>query len=270
MNAVVGSTRRVRGSHQRHQRTFDIAWQLARLDLIRRYTATGLGLAWAVLAPLGMAAVIGTVFSQLFNQAISEFLPYLFMNLTLWAFFVGCLEGGAIAFLAAEGYIKQIPNVSLVAYPLRMTLAAFAVLLLGLAAVAVIALLFGAALNLAWLSLVPGLAAWLLFGFAVATLSAVLNTMVRDFEHMQSVIVQALFYATPVMYPPQMLTEHGLGWLLTINPLYHFMMLVRTPVVYGGVAPLAHFLATGIVLAILLPMAWVVIRRARHAVVFWL
>ncbi|MEO2167656.1 MAG: hypothetical protein ABGY42_05965, partial [bacterium] len=75
MNTVVGGTRRVRGSHQRHLRTFAIAWQLARLDLIRRYTATGLGLAWAILAPLGMAAVIGTVFSQLFNQAISEFLP---------------------------------------------------------------------------------------------------------------------------------------------------------------------------------------------------
>jgi ABC-type polysaccharide/polyol phosphate export permease len=270
MSTIAGDTRRVRGSHQRHLRTFAIAWQLARLDLIRRYTATGLGLAWAILAPLGMAVVIGTVFSQLFDQALAEFLPYLFMNLTLWAFFVACIEGGTIAFFAAAGYIKQVPNVSLVAYPLRMTLAAFVVLLLGLAAVAVISLIFGAALNLSWLSLVPGLAAWVLFGFAVATLSAVLNTMARDFEHLQSVVVQALFYATPVMYPPRMLTEHGLGWLLTINPLYHMMMLVRTPVVYGDIAPLPHFLATGLVLAILLPAAWLVMRRARHAVVFWL
>ena len=270
MSTQAGGIHRVRGAYQRYLHTFTIACQLARLDLIRRYTATGLGLAWAILAPLGMAVVIGTVFSQLFGQKLAEFLPYLFMNLTLWAFFVGCVEGGAIAFLAAEGYIKQVANVSLATYPLRMTLAAFVLLALGLAAVAAIALLFGAPLNLAWLSLVPALVAWLLFGFAVASISAVLNTRVRDVEHLQTVVVQALFYATPVMYPPQMLIEHGLGWLLTINPLYHLMMLVRTPVIYGGVAPLEHFLATALVLAIILPAAWVVMRRARHAVVFWL
>lgn len=265
-----GTTRRTRGRHQRHLRTFEVAWQLARLDLIRRYTATGLGLAWAILAPLGMAVVIGTVFSQLFDQALAEFLPYLFMNLTLWAFFTGCLEGGAIAFIAAEGYIKQVPNVSLWAYPLRMMLAAFVVLVLGLCAVVVVSLLLGVRPTLAWWTVVPGLAAWLAFGLAIAVLSAVLNTVARDFEYIQGVAVQALFYATPVMYPPQMLTDHGLGWLLTINPLYHLMMLVRTPLVYGGIAPPSHWLASALVLTLLVPASFFVLRRARPSVVFWL
>ena len=83
------------------QQTLSIAWQLARLDLVRRYTSTGLGMLWAILSPLGMSLVIGAVFAKVFDQGLAEFLPYLFVNLTLWAFFVACLEGGAIAFIAA-------------------------------------------------------------------------------------------------------------------------------------------------------------------------
>ena len=85
------------GSRQQHLRTLSIAWQLARLDLVRRYTATMLGLAWAVLSPLLMAAVIGLVFARLFGVELQSFLPYLFLDLTLWGFFVACLDGGAIA-----------------------------------------------------------------------------------------------------------------------------------------------------------------------------
>jgi hypothetical protein len=58
--------------------TISIAWQLARLDVLRRYTATMLGIVWAVLAPLLISAVIGLVFAKLFGQDLREFLPYLF------------------------------------------------------------------------------------------------------------------------------------------------------------------------------------------------
>ncbi len=250
--------------------TLSIAWQLARLDLLRRYTSTGLGMLWAILSPLGMSLVIGLVFSKVFNQGLEEFLPYLFVNLTLWAFFVACLEGGAIAFIAAEGYIKQVPNVSLAAYPVRMTLGAFAALCFGLLAAALVTILLGKVVNLSWLAVLPGLAAWLVFGVALSCLSAVLNTMVRDFAYVQSVGVQALFYATPIMYPPEMLVSHGLSWLLTLNPVYHFLMLVRTPIVFGDVAPVAHYLASGIVLLVLVPLAILALRRSRASVVFWL
>lgn len=258
------------GSRQAHLRTLSIAWQLARLDILRRYTATMLGMVWAILAPLLMSAVIGVVFSRLFGQKLDEFLPYLFLNLTLWAFFAASIDAGAIAFLAAEGYIKQIARVSFWTYPLRMVLAAFFTLLLGLLAVSVVLLLFGGRVTMTWLLIIPGLAAWLVFGFAVCTLSAVLNTWVRDFQHLQAVGVQALFYATPVMFPAALLVQHGLGWFLTFNPLYHLMMLVRVPMLNNDVPELSHYLASAIVLIVLLTAAIVAMRWARDRLVFWL
>jgi lipopolysaccharide transport system permease protein len=252
------------------RQTLSIAWQLARLDLVRRYTSTGLGMLWAILSPLGMSLVIGAVFAKVFNQGLAEFLPYLFVNLTLWAFFVACLEGGAIAFIAAEGYIKQVPNVSLAAYPLRMAFGAFAALCFGLFAATMVTIVLGGTVNASWLSILPALGLWLIFGIALANLSAVLNTMVRDFTYVQTVGVQALFYATPIMYPPEILVEHGLAWLLTFNPVYHLLMLVRTPIVFGDLPPMSHYFASAIILLVLVPLAIFAVRRSRSSVVFWL
>lgn len=258
------------GSRQAHLKTLSIAWQLARLDVLRRYTATMLGIVWAILAPLLMSAVIGIVFSNLFGQKLEEFLPYLFLNLTLWAFFAGTIDGGAIAFIAAEGYIKQIARVSFWTYPLRMVLAAFFTLLLGLLAVAGVLLLFGGHVSATWLLLVPGLAAWLVFGFAVCTISAVLNTWVRDFQHLQAVGVQALFYATPVMFPAALLVQHRLGWLLTFNPLYHLMMIVRVPMLNNSVPEMSHYVASALSIAFVSTVAVFAMRWARDRLVFWL
>lgn len=255
---------------QEHRRAIAIAWQLARLDLVRRYTATMLGLVWAVLSPLLMACVIGIVFARVFGVDTRTFLPYLFLNLTLWAFFNGCLDGGAIAFLSAEGYIKQVPGVSLFTYPLRMTLAAFVTLALGLVAVTAVILALGGSVGLAWLWVLPGLGAWFAFGFAVACLSGICNTAVRDVQYIQAVAVQALFYATPVMFPAELLLDHGLSWMLTYNPLYHLMMLVRVPMLSGVAPPAPHFVASGATLAAVGALAYVAVKRARLRLVYWL
>jgi len=265
-----GSSQRRFGSRQAHLHTFSIAWQLARLDVLRRYTATMLGLVWAVLSPLLMSAVIGIVFSNLFGMPLREFLPYVFLNLTLWAFFAACVDSGAIAFLAAEGYIKQIAKVSFYTYPLRMVLAAFFTLLLGLIAVAVVVVLLGGRVSAMWLLAVPGLLSWLAFGFAVCTLSAVLNTALRDFQYLQTVGVQALFYATPIMFPTLLLVQHDLGWLLTWNPIYHLMMLIRVPILYNDVPELSHYVASALSLSFFMSCAVFAMRIARPRLVFWL
>ena len=229
-----------------------------------------LGMIWAVLAPLCIAAIIGTVFGKLFGVELSKFLPYLFLNLTFWAFFVACLDGGSIAFVAAEGYIKQIARVPLIAYPLRMVLAAFATLLLGLVAVAVVVIGFGGHVTLAWLFVLPGLAAWFLFGFAIACLSGVINTAVRDVQHIQSVAVQALFYATPIMFEPRLLVAHGLQPLLTWNPLYHLLIVMKVPLLDNDLPPLDHYIAVALTLILTLGLALGALRLVRRRLVFWL
>lgn len=258
------------GRRQGHLHAASIAWQLARLDLMRRYTSTMLGMVWAVVAPLCMAAIIGVVFGRLFGVALASFLPYLFLNLTFWGFFVACLDGGAISFLAAEGYIKQIARVPLLAYPLRMVMAAFVTLVLGLVAVVLVVLLFGGRPSPGTLWVLPALGAWFLFGLAIACLSGIANTWMRDLQYIQSVGIQALFYATPVMFPAVLLLQHGLKPLLTWNPLYHLLVIVQVPLLDGHAAPVEHYVAVALSLAGLLGAAAIALRAVRRRLVFWL
>lgn len=258
------------GQRQAHLHAFSIAWQLARLDLLRRYTSTMLGMLWAILSPLCMAAIIGTVFGKLFQVELKTFLPYLFLNLTFWAFFVACLDGGAISFIAAEGYIKQIARVPLLAYPLRMVMAAFVTLLLGLLAVVLVVFLFGGRPTPGWAWVLPGLAAWFFFGVALATISGIANTWMRDLSYIQTVAVQALFYATPIMFPSSLLVAHGLKPLLTWNPLYHLLIIVQVPLLFGNRPPVEHYVAVALSLVLLLGLAFVGLRFVRRRLVFWL
>jgi lipopolysaccharide transport system permease protein len=261
----------LRRSRRRSVRqTVEISWQLARLDILRRYTATLLGVVWAALSPLLMACVIGVVFSQLFGASTREFLPHLFISLTLWGFFTACVDGGAISFLAAEGYIKQIPGVSLYAYPLRMMLAALFTLLVTLAVVLVIVLLLRGSFGIAWILLIPGLAAWTAFGFLVASLAGLLNTAVRDFQYVQSVGVQILFYATPVIYPEKLLVEQGLSWALTFNPLHHLLAIVRIPMMHDSIPPPNHYIGVALTLLVLGAITVYATQKASRRIVFWL
>jgi lipopolysaccharide transport system permease protein len=259
-----------RQRRHRVRHSVEIAWQLARLDIFRRYTATLLGVVWAVLSPLLMACVIGVVFSQLFGASPSDFLPHLFISLTLWNFFVACVDGGSISFIAAEGYIKQIPGVSLYAYPLRMVLAALFTLVVTLAVVAVIVLLLRGNFGPTWLLVLPGLAAWAAFGLFIACLSGLLNTAVRDVQYIQSVLVQILFYATPVIYPERLLVDQRLAWALTLNPVHHLLMLVRVPMMYDDPPEISHYVAVALSLAALGALTFYAMRNAARRVVFWL
>jgi ABC-type polysaccharide/polyol phosphate export permease len=258
------------GTRQARVDNLAIAWQLAKLDLARRYTPSFLGMLWGILSPLCMAGIIGTVFGKLFALDMRAFLPYLFLNLTMWSFLAGSVDGGAIAFVAAEGYIKQIAKVSFFTYPLRMVIATFLMLLLALVAVVVVALALGRPFNWTWIWLIPGLAAWFAFGFGVACLVGVINTAFRDFQHIQGLVLQVMFYVTPVIFPAQLLADHGLSWLLRWNPLYHLLMLVQYPLIHGESPPPGHLVAVALTLVATVGAGVLTVQLARRRLVFWL
>ena len=38
-----------------------------------------------------------------------------------------------------------------------------------------------------------------------------------------------MFYITPVMYPPKLLNDKHVGWVIDINPLVPYLNLLRDP-----------------------------------------
>lgn len=202
---------------------------LVNRDLQMKYRKSFLGVAWSVLMPLGLVLIVGGVYSIIFGTDPKTFIPQLFAGLNPWIFISSSMDGGTMAFLSAEGYIKQT-TVQAQIFPVRTCMANMVNLLYSIIAFFTVYLflqpeLFGPQMLLVF----PGLVIMFIFTIGMTTLAANIHLLVRDFQPLQSLILQGLFYVTPIIYEPQMLAEKGFGLIYELNPIYYMLEIVRVP-----------------------------------------
>lgn len=211
-----------------------ILFSFVNADLVTKYRRSILGVAWAIITPLGLAIIIGGVYSILFNMSFSYFVPLLFASINPWTFMSGVAEGGTLSFIAAEGYIKQT-TVSASIFPLRTTLTGFVNLLYSVVTFfAIFLLLNPGAFGPKMLLVIPGLFVMFIFTLGIANLTSIINLYVRDFQPFQSLVLQGFFYITPIIYPIEMLNERGGELIYLLNPFYYILEIVRLPMMGDG------------------------------------
>jgi lipopolysaccharide transport system permease protein len=244
---------------------------LVRIDLRRRYRRSVLGMGWSLLHPIAMTIVLCVVFGGLLNESRRDYAPFLLSGLTFWAFVTGAVTQGCHCFLQGESYIRQQPA-PLAIYPLRTVLGAGFHFILG----------FGIALAFVWwihgfgnlpalLTLVPTFALLFVFGWSVAVCTGVANVIFQDSQHLIEIAMQIGFYATPIMYRPDMLMGRRLvSWFIRVNPFAAFLELIRRPLLDGelpsGWAVGLAALATAVAIA----AAALALKRFEKRMIFYL
>ncbi len=207
-----------------------IVFSLVNKDLQMKYRRSKLGVFWAILMPMGLAVIIGAVYAIVFSSDPREFIPLIFAGLNPWLFLSGTADGGTMAFIGAEGYLKQT-NVNAQIFPLRVTLVNFVNLLYALLAfLAVYIFLRPQWFGPQMLMTIPGLIIMFVFSWGMANISAVANLKLRDYQPMQSLVFQGLFYATPIIFPASMLAEKGFALVYQVNPFYYMLEIVKSPI----------------------------------------
>lgn len=202
---------------------------LVRSDLYARYRRSALGIAWTLVHPIVMTAVMCVVFHKLLHVDVAEYAPFVLVGLALWGFVTHVVLQGCHTFYVGTAYIRQ-HAAPLAIYPLRTTLAGGFHFLLALIIALVLTSFAGQSGEvLPRLTLLPSLLMLLVTGWSVAILLGVTNVFFRDIEHLSDVGLRIAFYLTPVMYPPRLLRESGLEWLSTYNPLAAYLELLRAP-----------------------------------------
>ncbi len=243
---------------------------LVRVDMRRSYRNSLLGLGWSLLMPLAMTTVLCTVFAQLFAVDIRTFAPYLLAGLTVWNFITAVMSQGCQSFLQGESYIRQ-HSAPLAIYPLRTTLGAGIHLLAGLTVVLGLVWCVNGVANLPTLvCLVPTLLLLFVFAWALAVCMGVLNVLFQDMQHLIQVLLQVVFYITPIMYPAKVLQERGLTWVTTWNPLSAFLDLVRLPIVDAQFPPLSAYVIAAATAAAAAAGACLLLARFERRMIFYL
>jgi ABC-type polysaccharide/polyol phosphate export permease len=243
---------------------------LVRMDLRHRYRGSVLGIGWSLLHPIAMTAILCAVFQHLFHADIRYYAPFLLAGLACWNYITFVTIQGSLCFLHGEAYIRQFPA-PMAIYPLRTALSGGIHFVLALAVgLAASWMLRGPGDWLSLLSLVPSVALLLMLGWALAVLAGLANVYFQDTRHLCEVGFQFLFYATPIIYEPRLLTDRQLGWVLQCNPLVPLLQLVRDPVLEGRVPALSTYAAAAVIVGTVAGLAGVVLARLQRRLIFHL
>ena len=243
---------------------------LALSDLRARWRRSFFGVLWSMLQPLGTAVILAVVLSRLFHTDIRSYAPYIISGMIVWEFVMAVATGGALSFVQADAYIKYYKH-PLAIYSLRTVLTNLAVL--GMASVPMFlwALIvqpqhFG----IAWisaLSLYPVLA---MIGWPLVTLLSYVGTRFRDLPNVMALVLQAVWFISPVYFEPSLFRNAGMSFLVEWNPLYHLLRIVRAPLLDGQWPSVVDYeFCLGLFL-VFTCSAWLVGRKAERSMIFYL
>lgn len=245
----------------------ELAWRLMVRDLSAQYRQSFLGVAWAFLPPIMLAAgftLAGD--AKVINVAATE-LPYpayVMLSMMLWQTFVESLNGPVQAVSNARQMLTRIkfPREAIVLAKLGEVFFNFGVKLLLIAAVFV------------WYDVPLTRAAWLaplalvslvVLGTFLGLLLAPIGALYQDVANGLTVFTSLWLFLTPVVYPVP--SAGTFAAIVRANPVTPLLVTTRELATTGVVSDPYRFLAVSAAAFVGLLVTWVVFRLAMPFVI---
>lgn len=207
-------------------------------DIRQRYRRSRIGPLWITISMGIFIGALGFVYGKLFGRPFDSYITYLAAGFLVWSFLSTTVIDGANVFLRSGGMIKQL-NAPLSVYVYRMLWVNLLIFMHNSLIFFGLAWWFAIPLGGITLLAIPAMLVVLLNGCWVALLLGLLSARYRDIPLMLQSSMQLIFFLTPVIWQPEMLP--GRPMLLTGNPFYHFLELVRAPLL-GSLPSLENLL----------------------------
>ncbi len=223
----------------------ELVLNLVRREVKGKYKATALGQLWSLANPLTAMVIYTVVFAFIIRiqpepgdpSGVDVFAVWLLCALLPWTFFTNVANGGMIAFVGNENLVKKVyfPRIALVVSNSIAWLYTWAIEML----VLLVVLLVIGANPLPWIPLVLVAMVFMwLFTTGISMMLSIANVYFRDTHHIMTVVLQLMFYLTPIVYPVSLVTEQSdrIGPLFgsvtvldlyQLNPIGHFVEVFR-------------------------------------------
>lgn len=240
-------------------------WNFSVHETKQRFRRSIIGPFWMTLSMGIFVAALGFVMSRLFGQDINWFIPYLATGIIFWNLFTSIMNESCTTFIAAEGYIRNVPIPISVHY-YRMIARNIIVWLHNMVIYVVVYIIFNHDVSWNYLSFIPGLLLFVLISSCAGLILAILSTRYRDIPQMIVSILQVVFFITPVFWSVQTFPDRPtfIHW----NPVYHLLEIVRAPLL-GQLPDTESWLITIMLLVVLVPSMLVLYRRAYSRIPYW-
>ena len=225
MTTAAAAAQRVRGPSAiggDPRRFWNLARTLAATDWKVRFYGSALGYVWSLLRPLLLFGIGYFVFSEVVavGAGVAHYGVILLLAMILYFFFAEVTGSGATSMVDRESLLRKVGFPRAVV-PLAVALVAAMNLALNLVVLAIFVAASGVQPRWSWLALPIPVALMLVFATGVAMLLSALYVRYRDIRPIWEVVLQALFYATPILYPIDAVIRHSqeLATIALCNPV---------------------------------------------------
>lgn len=253
------------------KRDLYIIRQLVMRDFKLKYRRSVLGVAWSVLNPLLMMAVMAAVFSQFMAQrdpSIGNYPLYLILGNTAFSLMNDATSQGMRSIIDASSLLKKV-KINRYVFPVQKVLFAVLNYVFSLVAVAIVMLAFHVLPSVHALLLPVPVALLAVFCIGLSLLLSAASVFFRDIIHLWSVIITAWTYATPLFYSTNILPD----WMVRLelfNPMYHYVTFIRDVMLWHQLPELTTVAGCVICALISLAIGVVVFRKNERKFILYI
>ncbi|RMF73928.1 MAG: ABC transporter permease [Planctomycetota bacterium] len=239
--------------------------QLTARDIAMRYRGSVFGVLWSMLLPLVMLTVYTFVFSVVlgakFNMSIGDeesrfdFAMFMFCGTLMYTIFTETVGAAPNLIHYNVSFVKKVvfPLEALAVVKLCAALV-HALISVGilLAAVGVLRHSFSTTVWLFPLVLLPHL----MFTLGLSWFLASIGVYLRDVSHVVAVILNILFFMTPIFYPVENIPQAWIRTIMRLNPLTVFIENSRHTLLLSNEPNWTHLGAAAVVSLLVLQLGY--------------
>lgn len=215
-----------------------LAWTLAWHDVVSRYRGSILGPFWITLSMGFMVLGIGFLYSELQHISLTETMPFVALGIVFWGMISLVIIEGCDTFVHAAGMLSQtsLPMFTFLWRTILrnlVTLAHHVVIIVG------VLILYGFWRTMDLPMALVGILLTLLNVSWMSLAAAISSARFRDIPQIVTSIMQFSMFMTPVFWKPQS-REGMMKSVLDLNPFFHMLDSIRTPLLGGKVQMLTY------------------------------
>jgi ABC-type polysaccharide/polyol phosphate export permease len=210
----------------------ELILQFISRSLKTRYKRSFLGVVWTLLNPLLTMIVLTLVFSNMFRNFNIQYYPiYILSGLVVWNFF-SFTTHSSMGDMVWSGDLLHRIYVPKSVFAISAAGTGLVNLAISLIPLILIAVVMGVPLNISLFVLPLSILLLSIFALGIGLIISTAAAFFADMLPVYDVVLTLWMYATPIIYPFEMIPE-SYRPIFSLNPLLHMVRLFRAPLLEG-------------------------------------
>lgn len=250
-------------------KSYDLWLTLAVTKIRVRFIRTALGPIWEILGTTIFLVFISFVWSKLWGDTFFSFFCYLYSGFIIWKAISSIIGDGTYLFSDTYSSCFENINVNPFVFCFAHTTKNFLVLLMNFPILITILIINDSFYFLSFLWIFIYFLIFFITSVSVSFIVASFCLKFRDLQFSIIVLLQLIFFMTPVIWKIDQLSDKAQRFIIEPNLLYHYIELFRSIVLYGEInfKSLTIVSISTIVLSVI---SFIVYKQVNKRLVFWI